>query len=1057
MILAILSLIKKWLTPDFTQFIQPSGVIAHSCDPHFPRFFNFTGMVYYRFTCRFLLVLIVFVQASFQLRSQEYIYNRLSIQDGLLSNNILCIWQDEQGYLWIGTENGLQRYDGYAFRTILNNRIDQILSDNKKRVWIRSGKTIGLFDPRVFSFTEIPCEGTVTSFDPSWFSLYNDAKQNTFLIIRGKSAQYFDEKEKIFNRKSSPFIIPDSLKLINVVEDPLKDRYWVTTFNGMGYWDKHSKKYYSTQNNEQNDPLLSNKKLSGIVSRFFIDKSNRYWIQSWIGSDMNFFCYDVRTNKFTNDTTGLGNAGNGSYYDVYGFTEYDDSSTVVYGLNCLRMRERGEFRELRDTRNNPFGIHFNVANGILQDREKLLWIATDDGLYNTTGNINRNTHLVIDPLNGRASIIHLLEDEKGRIWLGTWGRGVVVTEQEKRSVIPTPSIKNLGASDRFTQMNWSLCQTKSGSIWIGCQEGRLIIYDPATEKSQLHRPKAFNNSTIRQMVMDKNGAVWIGLHNGDLFKCKSPGEPITEFSFYKVHGFGGFISKLLITDHEQIWIAAQGKGLFVVNAKNDSIVQSLNRANIASDIINSINDILPFNDSIYLFAGEHLGSYNSRTGRVESIISYNNLPLGKVYALQKDNNNECWLGTSNGIFKLNPITRNLTKYSQRDGLITVHNNSYIPETSLRLKNGNLVFAGNQHLVSFNPAQYRIQQLPPDVSITGFQLNNHYLREDSLLHLDKIRLSYSASSFHIEFAVLSFLQHDKFTYEYKLEGSKEDWTTLKSPTPVSYNLLPHGNYRFLVRARNSEGLYSKNTTALSIYIAPPFWRTIWFYILVGLVVASILFYLHKLRLQRLLHVERVRSRLARDLHDDMGSTLSTINILSNIALKQIPLEEKTSKEYMSTINNSTTQMMESMDDIVWSINPVNDSLVKVLARMKEVAGSVLEPNNIDYQFHTDNAVKDLNFSMEWRRDIFLLFKEALNNIVKYSKARNVSVTLKKSGKSFQLIVEDDGIGFDINARVSAIRGNGLKNMKKRAETINGQLDVVSEPGKGTRVNLTVHLA
>ena len=329
--------------------------------------------------------------------------------------------------------------------------------------------------------------------------------------------------------------------------------------------------------------------------------------------------------------------------------------------------------------------------------------------------------------------------------------------------------------------------------------------------------------------------------------------------------------------------------------------------------------------------------------------------------------------------------------------------------------------------------------------------------DSLLHLDKIRFSYSDNSFRVEFAVLSFLQHDKFTYEYKLEGSKEDWITLKSPLPVNYNLLPHGNYRFLVRARNSEGLYSKNTTALSIYIAPPFWRTIWFYILVGLVVAAILFYLHKLRLQRLLHVERVRSRLARDLHDDMGSTLSTINILSNIALKQSPLEEKTSKEYMSTINNSTTQMMESMDDIVWSINPVNDSLVKVLARMKEVAGSVLEPNNIDYQFHTDNAVKELNFSMEWRRDIFLVFKEALNNIVKYSKARNVSVTLKKTGKSFQLSVEDDGIGFDMNARVSAIRGNGLKNMKKRAETINGQLEVESEQGKGTRVNLTVPLA
>jgi len=1014
-------------------------------------------MAYYRFTCRFLLVLILFVQSSLQLRSQEYIYNRLSIQDGLLSNNIRCIWQDEQGYLWIGTENGLQRYDGYAFRTILNSRIDQILSDNKKRVWIRSGKTIGLFDPRVFSFTEVPCEGNVTSFDPSWFSLYNDAKQNTFLVIRGKSAQYFDEKEKQFNRKSSPFVIPDSLRLINVVEDPLKDRYWITTFNGLGYWDNRTKKYYSSQNNEQNDPLVSNKKLSGIVARFFIDKSNRYWIQSWFGSEMYFFCYDARTNKFTHDTTGLANAGNGSYFDIYGFSEFDDSSTIVYGLNCLRMRERGEFREFRDTRNNPYGIHFNVANGILQDREKILWFATDDGLYSTTGMLNQNTHLVIDQQRGRTSINRLLEDEKGRVWLGTWGRGIIVLDLENRSVIPVPSIKNMAASDRFTQLNWSLCQTKAGNIWIGCQEGRLIIYDPVTEKSQLHRPKAFNNSTIRQLVKDKNGVIWVGLHNGDLLKCISPDDPITESSFYNVHRFGGYISKLHITDQEQIWVAAQGKGLFVVNTKNDLLVQSLNRSNIASDIINSINDIIPLNDSIYLLAGEHLGSYNINIGQIESIRSYNNLPLGKVYAIQKDNNNECWLGTSNGIFKLNPITGNLTKYSQRDGLITIHNNSYIPETSLRLRNGQLVFGGNQHLVAFDPAKYRIQHLPPDVSITGLQLNNHYLRVDSLQQLDKIRFPYSANSFRIEFAVLSFLQHDKFTYEYKLEGSKEEWTTLKSPLPVNYNLLPHGNYRFLVRARNSEGLYSKNTTSLSIYIAPPFWRTIWFYILVGLLVAAILFYLHKLRLQRLLHVERVRSRLARDLHDDMGSTLSTINILSNIALKQTQLEEKTSKEYMSTINNSTTQMMESMDDIVWSINPVNDSLVKVLARMKEVAGAVLEPNNIEYQFHTDNAVKELNFSMEWRRDIFLVFKEALNNIVKYSKARNVSVILRKSGKNFQLIVEDDGIGFDMNARVSAIRGNGLKNMKKRAETIHGQLDVDSVPGKGTRVNLTVPLA
>jgi signal transduction histidine kinase len=228
-------------------------------------------------------------------------------------------------------------------------------------------------------------------------------------------------------------------------------------------------------------------------------------------------------------------------------------------------------------------------------------------------------------------------------------------------------------------------------------------------------------------------------------------------------------------------------------------------------------------------------------------------------------------------------------------------------------------------------------------------------------------------------------------------------------------------------------------------------------MIAAVIVILLYYLHRLRLERLLHVEKVRSRLARDLHDDMGSTLSTINILSNIALQQSPLEEKTSKEYMGTINSSTMQMMESMDDIVWSINPVNDPITKVLARMKEVAGANLEPRNIDYEFIADELVRELNLSMEWRREIFLIFKEALNNIIKYSQASKVQFVLSKSGRNFQLAIADNGVGFDLDARTSATRGNGLKNMRKRAENIKGNLQVESARGKGTRLTLTVPIA
>jgi len=419
--------------------------------------------------------------------------------------------------------------------------------------------------------------------------------------------------------------------------------------------------------------------------------------------------------------------------------------------------------------------------------------------------------------------------------------------------------------------------------------------------------------------------------------------------------------------------------------------------------------------------------------------------------------NNCWLGGSNGIFKLNIATRTLTQFTQQDELITVHNNSYVPERSTPLRSGWLAFGGNQHLVIFNPAEYNNSMAPPNVSITGFQLNGRYLPEDSLSLPGSIAIPYEHRVFSIEFAAINFMQKGRLLYEYKLEGLNDDWISLATPTAINYNFIPHGHYRFLVRAKNELGQYSPTTTSLRIYIAPPFWKTAWFYILIGLIIASILFYLHRLRLQKLLHVEKVRSRLARDLHDDMGSTLSTINILSNMALQQQSLDEAKSKAYMNTISSSTSQMMEAMDDIVWSINPVNDNIAKIVARMKETAGTVLEPQQIDYHFDVSPSVTELHLSMDARREIFLIFKEAINNIVKYARATHVLLSFNRKGNNLLLTIEDNGAGFEIAHPESAVRGNGLKNMEKRAAMLKGKLSINSQVGKGTSINLLMPIA
>jgi len=210
----------------------------------------------------------------------------------------------------------------------------------------------------------------------------------------------------------------------------------------------------------------------------------------------------------------------------------------------------------------------------------------------------------------------------------------------------------------------------------------------------------------------------------------------------------------------------------------------------------------------------------------------------------------------------------------------------------------------------------------------------------------------------------------------------------------------------------------------------------------------------MRVQRLLAVEKLRTRVARDLHDDMGSTLSTINILSAMAKSKMNSDAIKTTEYLAKITDNSQRMMDAMDDIVWSIKPSNDSMQKIVARMREFATNVLEPKDIELEFDIDEQVYDIKLNMEARRDFFLVFKEAVNNAAKYSKADRVWLKVGVSNKVLMLMVKDDGVGFDV---AKADGGNGLGNMQKRADAMNGKVAIESRAGEGTEVVVKVPIA
>ena len=224
-------------------------------------------------------------------------------------------------------------------------------------------------------------------------------------------------------------------------------------------------------------------------------------------------------------------------------------------------------------------------------------------------------------------------------------------------------------------------------------------------------------------------------------------------------------------------------------------------------------------------------------------------------------------------------------------------------------------------------------------------------------------------------------------------------------------------------------------------------------LVCLLFTGTIYFFHRQSVNRILAVEVLRQKVARDLHDDMGSTLSTINILSAMAKNKLTEDPAKTSEYLTKISDNSTRMMEAMDDIVWSINPANDSMDKIVARMRSFATEVLEVKDIDLDFRVDNNIYAAHLNMEQRRDFFLIYKEAVNNMAKYAHCKKVRIALSFSQQALVLSMEDDGIGFEVE---KANSGNGLTNMQKRAESLGGTFILDSKIGKGTSIRLQVAL-
>jgi two-component sensor histidine kinase len=425
-----------------------------------------------------------------------------------------------------------------------------------------------------------------------------------------------------------------------------------------------------------------------------------------------------------------------------------------------------------------------------------------------------------------------------------------------------------------------------------------------------------------------------------------------------------------------------------------------------------------------------------------------------MMSIREDRSGNLWIGTNNGLLKFNIKDKKFTKYTVEDGLCSgeFQANAVCSDT----KNGLIYFGTANGVVSFNPVHIVSNSYVPPVVITDIKILDQSLAsipDTSLVNIyrreKKLLLKYDQNFFSFEFAALNYNNSKANKYAYILEGVDRQWHQAGTQNFAGYTDIRPGHYTFKVKASNNDGVWNDQPVIVGVVISPPWWNTWWFYTLCFLAACAIIYVIYRIRIEQVLKVYRLRSSIAKDLHDDVGSALSSIALLSNISEKAKTKASLKPEEIFSRIGDTSKRMIDLMDDIVWSVNPDNDRFSNMLVRMREYAAEMLESKNIDFSFHIANDIDELRIPMQMRKDYFLIFKEAINNLAKCSDCTHANISIEKVNKNIITTIADNGKGFDAQIINS---GNGLKNMQQRALAIKAKLHIETGPGKGTSITL-----
>jgi two-component sensor histidine kinase len=410
-----------------------------------------------------------------------------------------------------------------------------------------------------------------------------------------------------------------------------------------------------------------------------------------------------------------------------------------------------------------------------------------------------------------------------------------------------------------------------------------------------------------------------------------------------------------------------------------------------------------------------------------------------VYGILEDNAKNLWMSTDNGIFKFNIKKENFTHFDLEDGLQSLEFNggSYFKD-----KSGMMYFGGINGLNIFYPDSIRTNLFVPPIVITSINILNNRLKGEA----SEIILTHDQNFISFEFSALDYTNPKNNHYMFRLDGLDDGWNYVDAKRRIAnYINLPAGDYIFHVVGTNSDGLWNRSGTSILITITPPFWQTWWFITLTVILIGAIIYYISTIRIKQQLAIEKIKTRLAADLHDNVGASLTEISILSEVAVHKSNNDSDVKE--LRGISDIARQLVDTMSDIVFVVNPDRDSLYDLIIKLKDSYNEFLQSVGISFKVKNIDKTNDIKLPMEYKQNLLLIFKEGINNAIKHSKCDKIVFEANVRGDVIEMILSDNGIGFN---ELDVGTGNGLRNMETRADKINGKMKWRSSVENGTRI-------